>query len=127
MVVCSEAAWIAVLRCHDWKEALLKKQEVFHHRCEVFLFGHALLEKLVRPYKAITAHAWILVIAPSWFAQSAAERLIALDLTVAAQLSAGFTSRQFTPLPVLGVPGWWLQQDAKFYDDASVFRPMRAR
>lgn len=125
LVVCSEATWIAALRCHDWKEALLKKQDVFHHHCAVFLFGHALLEKLVRPYKAITAHAWVLVVAPSWFAQSAEERLIALDLAVAAQLSAGFASRHFTPLPVLGVPGWWPQQDTEFYDDASVFRPMR--
>jgi hypothetical protein len=126
LVVCSEATWIAALRCHDWKEALLKKQDVFHHHCAVFLFGHALLEKLVRPYKAITAHAWVLVVAPSWFAQSAEERLIALDLAVATQLSTGFASRHFTPLPVLGVPGWWPQQDTEFYDDASVFRPMPA-
>ena len=79
----------------------------------------------MRPYKAITAHAWVLVVAPSWFAQSAEERLIALDLAVAAQLSAGFASRHFTPLPVLGVPGWWRDQTDDFYDDATVFRPPR--
>ena len=32
----------------------------------------------------------------------------------------------FTPLPVLGVPGWWPQQDDEFYADTSVFRPKRA-
>ncbi|HBZ06685.1 MAG TPA: DUF3025 domain-containing protein, partial [Massilia sp.] len=31
----------------------------------------------------------------------------------------------FTPLPVLGVPGWWPEQDAAFYADTSVFRPKR--
>jgi hypothetical protein len=28
-------------------------------------------------------------------------------------------------MPVLGIPGWWPQQDEEFYDDATVFRPKR--
>jgi hypothetical protein len=36
------------------------------------------------------------------------------------------TSRDFAPLPVLGVPGWWpANESMAFYDDASVFRPGR--
>jgi hypothetical protein len=31
----------------------------------------------------------------------------------------------FTPLPVLGVPGWWQGQDEAFYLDQTVFRPKR--
>jgi hypothetical protein len=31
----------------------------------------------------------------------------------------------FTPLPVLGVPGWWPDQDDAFYLDHTVFRPKR--
>ncbi len=42
-------------------------------------------------------------------------------------VQAGFTSADFTPLPVLGVPNWWPDQDAAFYADASVFRPKRIR
>ena len=36
--------------------------------------------------------------------------------------------KPFSPLPVLGVPGWW-PDNAKlgFYDDAEVFRPRRDR
>ncbi|MFN7122209.1 MAG: DUF3025 domain-containing protein, partial [Hydrogenophaga sp.] len=34
--------------------------------------------------------------------------------------------KPFTPLPVLGVPGWWpANEDAGFYADASVFRAPR--
>jgi hypothetical protein len=33
----------------------------------------------------------------------------------------------FTPLPVLGVPGWWSQQDEAFYADTSVFRAKREK
>ena len=36
------------------------------------------------------------------------------------------TSRDFAPLPVLGVPGWWpANESPAFYADATVFRPGR--
>jgi len=32
----------------------------------------------------------------------------------------------FTPLPVLGVPGWWpASENFSFYDDSHVFRPRK--
>jgi len=35
-------------------------------------------------------------------------------------------SKPFTPLPLLGVPGWWPgSDDFSFYDDLRVFRPAR--
>ena len=34
--------------------------------------------------------------------------------------------KPFSPLPVLGVPGWWAANEvAAFYDDTAVFRPKR--
>jgi hypothetical protein len=38
----------------------------------------------------------------------------------------GLSNAGFTPLPVLGVPGWWPGQDEAFYLDQTVFRPKRA-
>ncbi len=36
------------------------------------------------------------------------------------------TSRDFAPLPVLGVPGWCdANAEAAFYDDPAVFRSVR--
>lgn len=33
-------------------------------------------------------------------------------------------SKPFLPLPVLGIPGWWAENEtAGFYDAAEVFRP----
>ena len=41
-------------------------------------------------------------------------------------LSRSSTSRDFAPLPVLGVPGWWpANESSAFYADATVFRPGR--
>jgi hypothetical protein len=49
-----------------------------------------------------------------------------LDSTVSTELAGeGLSTSGFTPLPVLGVPGWWPGQDETFYADASVFRPKR--
>jgi len=97
-------------------------------RCEVRVFGHALLEKLIAPYAACTAHAWVIDVPPIYFAWPRAQRNAYLDETVSAALAAdaGLNGRSFSPLPVLGIPGWWApNEDPSFYDDASVFRPGR--
>ena len=49
----------ADLRQRDWR-ALFVEHRADWADARVWLFGHALLEKLVRPRKAITAHAWLL-------------------------------------------------------------------
>lgn len=84
------------------------------------LFGHALLEKLVTPRKHITAHVWRAQAPPG----SAAD----LDAWLAAQLTAPrLAAKPFAPLPVLGIPLWWPQnENFSFYDDSLVFRPRRA-
>ncbi len=84
------------------------------------LFGHALLEKLVNPRKAITAHVF--------GGPAPAGSLAELDAWAAGQLSAELlATKPFVPLQVLGVPGWWpASEEAGFYDDPGVFRPAPA-
>ena len=83
------------------------------------LFGHALLEKLVYPRKPITAHVYR--------AQAAINSIAEMDAWLAADLSADkLATKPFAPLPVLGVPGWWPEnENFSFYDDSVVFRPRR--
>ncbi|WP_317204236.1 DUF3025 domain-containing protein [Janthinobacterium sp.] len=120
------AALVAALRGHDWREAFVARRASFGADAEVWLFGHALMEKLVAPYKAITAHTRVLLAGADYFALAQAERRAWIDATVARELAErGLSTADFTPLPVLGVPGWWPAQDAGFYEDASVFRPKR--
>src|SRR5439155_3195945 len=49
---------VAALRAHQWQHAFVVQRAAFGREVEVWLFGHALMEKLVTPYKAITAHSW---------------------------------------------------------------------
>ena len=119
-------ALVAALRAHRWREAFIERRAQFGVDAELCLFGHALMEKLVAPRKAITAHTRVVVADDAYFAAGPAARRAWLDADQARALAAEpLNTACFTPLPVLGVPGWWPQQDDDFYEDASVFRPIR--
>ena len=113
------------LRAHRWREAFVEQRDAFFNDCETWLFGHALLEKLVTPYKAITAHAWMIPVEDAFFRMSFDMRRDWVDAMVASQLSERLSTSDFSPLPVLGIPGWWSVQDDAFYEDAAVFRPKK--
>lgn len=114
------------LHAHCWQELFLRRRPMFMQDCAVTLFGHALMEKLVRPYKAITAHAVVMAMDDRFFDLDEHDRRLAADVAISMLLTRERVSRSlFTPLPVLGVPGWQEEQDDAFYDDVAVFRPKR--
>ncbi|NMM36545.1 MAG: DUF3025 domain-containing protein [Glaciimonas sp.] len=119
---------VDALRNHQWQEAFIGQRADYGSAVEVWLFGHALMEKLVSPYRAITAHSRVVMVDGAYFALCPAARRAWVDRQVAQELMGpGLTTAGFTPLPVLGVPGWWPGQDAAFYTDAGVFRPKKQR
>jgi hypothetical protein len=121
------AALVVALREHAWSEALFARRGQFGGAAQVWLFGHALMEKLAAPRKAITAHTRVLEAPDAYFSWPHEEQRAWIDRHVAQALAHdGLSTAAFTPLPVLGIPGWWPDQDAAFYADATVFRPKRA-
>lgn len=125
LLVTSNENLTEALRQHRWHDAFVENRAVFERDCEVWLFGHALMEKLIAPYKAITAHAWITVTDKTFFSLPPQNRRMWIDVEVTRRIAGGLMTSDFTPLPVLGVPDWWPGQDATFYADAAVFRPRR--
>ena len=113
-----DALWQA-LAGKDWHTLFVTRRELWAD-ARLTLFGHALLEKLESPRKAITAHVYRV-----W---PATRSIADLDHFVAADLSADvLATKPFAHLPVLGVPGWWPDnENAGFYADTSVFRKLRA-
>jgi hypothetical protein len=78
----------------------------------ITLFGHGLIEKLEVPRKAITAHVWPLP-----------DGLELDDLLTASLEPKRLVRKPFLPMPVLGIPGWWHDNEVfSFYDDPAVFR-----
>ncbi|SAL24649.1 membrane protein [Caballeronia choica] len=127
LFACADRALADALLGFDWPTLFLSKRDAWSERCEARVFGHALLEKLLSPYKACTGHAWIVEVPPAYFSFDDEQRRSLLDERVARMLlSPSPTSRDFAPLPVLGVPGWWpANESPAFYADAAVFRPGR--
>jgi hypothetical protein len=119
-------ALVQALRGHEWRTAFVELRAMFDNDAQVWLFGHALMEKLVAPYKAITAHTRVVMADEAYFALERASQQAWLDGQLASELAQdGLSKASFTPLPVLGVPGWWPQQNDEFYSDVAVFRPRR--
>jgi hypothetical protein len=104
------------LQARQWDRLFVELRPLWR-QARLVLFGHALLEKLTYPRKSITAHVYR--------APAPEGSLNGLDHWAAGALrQADLTAKIFLPLPVLGVPGWWTQNEAlSFYDDQLVFRP----
>jgi len=111
------ALW-AALRARDW-QALFVDLRPLWREARLVLFGHALLEKLVSPRKTMVAHVYQ--------APIAINKIANLDAWLAQAVQPEpWAAKPFTPLPVLGVPGWWPANEVPgFYGDAQVFRPPR--
>ena len=112
----SDALWQA-LQDRDWIKLFVQLRDEWQS-AHVVTFGHALLEKLVTPYKSITAHVYRIA------SDVDAQNDQALDDLLASDLQPNFlATKPFLPLPVLGIPGWWPEnEDASFYTDTQVFR-----
>lgn len=127
----------AQLRGFDWRTLFVVQRADWHVGRTVLPFGHALLEKLAVPYKALTAHAWPLPLPASLpvpLAAPGCDQNVPedhVDAALAASLAAAgdaqaLHGRAFAPLPVLGIPGWCqANEDPVFYEDTAVFRPGR--
>lgn len=128
LFACADPAMSAALRGFEWQTLLVARRDAWGTKCEVRCFGHALLEKLMVPFKACTGHAWVVDVPPAYFGWDTMKRDAWLDESVSSALlnTEALTSRLFAPLPVLGIPGWWAENEASsFYDDTAVFRPGR--
>jgi hypothetical protein len=105
---------VEALHTRAWSRAFLDMRSQWRS-AEIMLFGHALLEKLMQPRKAITAHVWL--------AEDLSDRALSTSLSF-----ERLATKPFFPLPVLGIPGWWPDNDEPtFYEDAAVFRSHQAR
>ncbi len=110
----------AALRAHDW-QALFVTHRALWQQAHLLIVGHALLEKLVYARKQHVAHVLL--------AQAAIDSIASTDAWLARELTPQWLgTKPFTPLPVLGVPGWCAEnENPVFYDDKQVFRPERVR
>jgi len=135
IVAYSDDRLAGLLRNFQWKELFWQRraQVQASHSDKpgtgmgFYVFGHGLYEKALQPYLGMTGQGLLLAVEQEFFTWSQARQLAHLDNSLAGYLAvAGHcrSTRELTPVPVLGVPGW-AEQSAEFYDNAAYFRPGR--
>ena len=131
LLIAPPELWDALIAM-DWQRLFVALRPIWQ-QARLIPFGHALLEKLVQPRKPITAHVYIAQFTIENIAIKAINTPAKpkfydiLDVLVAADLSAEkLASKPFAPLPVLGIPNWWADnENPQFYGDETVFRKRR--
>jgi hypothetical protein len=121
-LIAPQPLWDALL-ARQWQRLFIELRPLWAE-AQLVLFGHALLEKLANPRKPITAHVYqgIQGMPVSIDGADGLDRWVASDLS-----AAKLASKPFSPLQVLGVPGWWSDNaNFSFYDDSDVFRPAKS-
>ena len=112
---------LEALSGRNWQEAFVQRRDAWSGTA-VIVCGHAILEKFLQPYKALTAHALLIPVDDPLCVAD-------LDGRLATRLLEGGlldSTKDLSPLPLLGIPGWWHGvQDEAFYADRDVFRPPR--
>ena len=129
IVVYSDAELAGLLREFQWKELFWQQREQVRTKMGFYLFGHGLYEKALQPYVGMTGQGLLLTVGSAYFNWPLVQQLAHLDSLLADYLAAPEhcrSTRDLSPVPLLGVPGWDADNDsAAYYDNTAYFRPGR--
>lgn len=131
IVVSADAELLHMIRGFRWKPLFWERRAAVAADMDFLLFGHALCEKALAPYKGITGRGLLLEVDRDFLALPPAERLLQIDSRVALWIGDPQALRhthELAPLPVLGIPGWCADNEQSvYYEDRDHFRPGRLR
>ena len=129
IVASIDAGLSELLTGYQWKELFWGQREEVVRGMRFHLFGHALYEKALKPYKGVTGKSVILDISAKELERPLPQRLASLDAHLSrqfAEMRSLAATDAYAPLPVLGVPGWTADNEyERYYDDTQHFRPGR--
>jgi len=125
----ADPALSVLLRRSMWKELFWTRRVDVRRSMRFDVFGHAIFEKALAPYKGVTAKALIVDLPPALLDVPVDAWLAEIDARAARHFSSAealASTRSLPPLPILGVPGWEpANQSEEYYGDASQFRQRR--
>lgn len=103
-----------LLRQHQWQTLFWTQRAAVIAQMQFIVVGHALLEKMLQPYAAITGKCLLLETDVS---------LNSVEYQASHALAAIQAPDQLAPLPLMGIPGWDPHNaQAAYYANAAVFR-----
>ena len=114
-VTSARATLSDALRDRDWQTLFWNQRAAVITQMQFVVVGHALLEKMLRPYPAITGKCLILH-------ENASSGTVSENLVSAAVKNLS-SPAELAPLPLLGIPGWDTHNELmSYYQNPAVFR-----
>lgn len=116
IVLSSNPLLLELIKSHRWHELFWVRRKEFQEQIKVIIFGHGLFEKAINPYIGITAQALLIE----------DDNANNIDNYLACFLKENpekLTTSNLHPLPILGIPGWWPENEKEsFYANKNYFR-----
>ena len=113
-VISKDTALSDLLREREWQTLFWTNRAAVIAQMQFIVVGHALLEKMLQPYAAITGKCLLL---------QANASLNSVEHQASRGLAAIQAPDQLAPLPLMGIPGWDPHNaQAAYYANPAVFR-----
>ena len=127
IVFSSNKALIQLLESFEWKELFWKHRENVLSSMLFVVFGHGLYEKALNPYTGMTGKGIIFKVEHDYFSKTLSDQLLLADTMLESFLSHTLLSSAcLTPVPLLGYPGWFRENESElYYDNKRYFRDQR--
>ncbi|MDP1558144.1 MAG: DUF3025 domain-containing protein [Nitrosomonas sp.] len=124
VVVSSDVRLTQLLKNFEWKTLFWEHRSALLSQMKFIVFGHGLYEKALNPYLGMTGKGIVLAVDENFFSKPSSLQLTAIDLMLADFISQSLaTSADLVPVPVLGYPGWSLDNGVEaYYDNHGYFR-----
>jgi hypothetical protein len=113
-----DAGMVQALLNHDWQTFFVRHRSAWlAGTTRLCIIGHGLLDSMQFPHKGLCAKVLPVLV------ERVDEAMSVLDDVLCGVLAHLTVPANFSPLPVMGVPGWFEVSDSPgFYQDTSVFR-----
>lgn len=123
IIISKSQEMLEMVKEHRWKELFINNHDQFQDNFRCIVFGHAIFEKALFPYIGMTCHC-LLLHEDELYRENGPGNENALDR----QLAEIWTNKiakdpvRFYAFPILGIPGYWHNQDTSFYQNDKYFR-----
>jgi len=123
IIISDNEEMLELIRNHQWQKLFINHRDQFDQHLNCVIFGHAIFEKALNPYIGMTCHC-ILLHNNDILSEVKRGNFTQLDdyLSKLWFDVIATNPEKFHALPVLGIPGYWEQQDFEFYSNNKYFR-----
>ncbi len=131
IVVSDRPDLLGCIERFEWKDLFWRQRESVARHMRFFLFGHGLMEQMLKPYVGLTGKSLLMTVEATWLSCSIDGLLQHVDArsrTLLDSPTCFARGRDLLPLPLLGIPGWSTDNVREsYYDNVQYFRSGRRK